>query len=62
MSFESLEQLEFLTVSEVAVYLRVARMTVYRMIDRGDLSAVRVGKSFRIPAQALRDYLAAHSS
>ena len=38
----------FVTVSEVARQLRVSNMTVYRLINAGDLAAVRVGKSYRI--------------
>ena len=39
---------EFLTVPEVATILRVSKMTVYRMIHREDIDAIRVGRSFRI--------------
>ena len=38
----------FVTVSEVARQLRVSNMTVYRLINAGELAAVRVGKSYRI--------------
>ena len=33
--------------------MRVSKMTVYRMIHSGDIPAVRVGKSFRVPAAAI---------
>ena len=32
-------------------------MTVYRIIKSGELPAVRVGRSFRVPEQAVHDYL-----
>ena len=38
----------FLTVTEVANDLRVDPRTVYRMIDRGDLVALRTGRRWRI--------------
>jgi excisionase family DNA binding protein len=38
----------FVTVGEVAGQLRVSNMTVYRLIQNGQLPAVRVGKSYRI--------------
>ena len=38
----------FLTVAEVAEILRVSNMTVYRLINAGQLPAVRVGKSYRL--------------
>jgi excisionase family DNA binding protein len=47
----------FLTVAEVAAVMRVSKMTVYRMVHGGDLPAVRVGRSFRVPEQAVHDYL-----
>ncbi|ACQ81506.1 excision promoter, Xis [Beutenbergia cavernae DSM 12333] len=43
----------FLTVAEVAELVRVSRMTVYRMVQAGDLPAIRVGKSYRVPAAAV---------
>jgi excisionase family DNA binding protein len=47
----------FLTVAEVAASLRVSKMTVYRLVHAGDLPAVRVGRSFRVPEDAVNDYL-----
>ncbi|MGH3492498.1 MAG: helix-turn-helix domain-containing protein [Sciscionella sp.] len=50
-------QVQFLTVAEVAAMMRVSKMTVYRLVHSGELPAVRVGKSFRVPEQAVRSYL-----
>jgi len=47
----------FLTVAEVAALMRVSKMTVYRLVHGGDLPAVRVGRSFRVPEEAVRRYL-----
>lgn len=47
----------FLTVAEVARGLRVSNMTVYRLVNSGQLPAVRVGRSYRISAQGVRRYL-----
>ena len=47
----------FLTVAEVAAIMRVSKMTVYRLVHGGELSAVRVGRSFRVPERAVHDYL-----
>jgi excisionase family DNA binding protein len=38
--------------------LRVSSMTVYRLIKAGDLSAVRVGRSFRVRDTDVDTYLA----
>ena len=48
----------FLTVAEVAGLLRVSNMTVYRLINAGQLAAVRVGKSYRIREDDVDKYLA----
>lgn len=47
----------YMTVPEVAEILRVSKMTVYRMVHRGDIEAIRVGRSFRIPAAEVRRVL-----
>lgn len=39
---------ELLTVREVAQFLKVKERTVRDMINRGELSAVKIGKAFRI--------------
>ncbi|MFQ5698621.1 MAG: helix-turn-helix domain-containing protein [Myxococcota bacterium] len=39
-----------ITVREAANYLRISARTVYRLIESGQLGAVRIGKQWRIPA------------
>jgi excisionase family DNA binding protein len=50
-------EVRFLTVAEVAAMMRVSKMTVYRLVHNGEMPAVRVGRSFRVPEQAVQDYL-----
>lgn len=52
-----LPEVRFLTVAEVASTMRVSKMTVYRLVHGGTLPAVRVGRSFRVPQDAVTDYL-----
>ncbi|MGO9456150.1 MAG: helix-turn-helix domain-containing protein [Acidimicrobiales bacterium] len=47
----------FMTVGEVAAILRVSTMTVYRLINAGQLPAVRIGRSFRVREGELDRYL-----
>jgi excisionase family DNA binding protein len=47
----------FLTVAEVATVMRVSKMTVYRLVHSGELPAVRVGRSFRVPENDVHAYL-----
>ncbi len=53
----ALSEVRFLTVAEVATRMRVSKMTVYRLVHSGELEAVRVGRSFRVPEPAVDDYL-----
>ena len=48
-----------LTVAEVADALRVSTMTVYRLVQAGDLPALRVGKNIRIRTRDLDAFLEA---
>ena len=52
-----LAEVRFLTVAEVATIMRVSKMTVYRLVHSGELEAIRVGRSFRVPEQAVNQYL-----
>ncbi|GJF29794.1 transcriptional regulator [Kitasatospora sp. NE20-6] len=52
-----LQEVAFLTVAEVAAVMRVSKMTVYRLVHSGELPAIRVGRSFRVPEQAVHAYL-----
>ena len=46
-----------LTVKEVSNLLRVSDMTVYRLIKSKQISAIRVGKNFRIKESEVEKYL-----
>ncbi|MHB1597127.1 MAG: helix-turn-helix domain-containing protein [Streptosporangiaceae bacterium] len=47
-----------LTVEEAARRLRVGRTIAYRLIASGDLESVKVGRSRRVPAECLSEYVA----
>ncbi len=44
---------DFLSLAEAAQELGVSQLTVYRMVRDGQIPAVRVRQSIRIPADAL---------
>ncbi len=44
---------ELLTVQEVAAYLRVSRVTVWRWCQQGILPAFRIGRNWRIRRDVL---------
>jgi excisionase family DNA binding protein len=43
-----------MTVPEAADFLRVSRSSIYQMMERGELSYVKLGKSRRLPRAALK--------
>lgn len=45
------------TPEEVANELKISRRTVYNLLRRGDLDALRVGSLFRITEAQLQQYL-----
>jgi excisionase family DNA binding protein len=49
---------EVLTAREAAAILRIGRNQLYQAVARGELGAIRIGRSIRIPKQALVDLLA----
>src|SRR5262249_1980672 len=46
-----------MTISETAAILRLATRSIRRMIERGELKAVRVGRSIRIRQQDIREII-----
>lgn len=48
---------EILTVKEAAALLKTSRQQIRRMIQNGELPAVKVGREWRISRNALLDYL-----
>lgn len=46
-----------LTVKELAKFLRLGLNTVYALLKTGKIKSVRVGRQYRIPREALMEYL-----
>ncbi|MGH2545344.1 MAG: helix-turn-helix domain-containing protein [Actinomycetota bacterium] len=57
MAQRSFREARFVTVNEVAQLMRVSKMTVYRLINQGDLPAVRIGRGYRIREEDVHRYL-----
>mgnify|MGYP001401759902 CR=1 FL=1 len=45
--------MELLTVNEATKLLRIDRKTLYKLIKRGEIPAIRLGSQWRIPKEAL---------
>ena len=49
---------ELLTIKEVAEFLKTSRVQVRKMIQEGNLPAVKVGQEYRIPSACLKEFIA----
>lgn len=52
---------DVLSVKQVSALIHVCEKTVYKLIHDKQLFAIRIGKSFRIPKQALLSFIGALS-
>lgn len=48
---------KYWTIEEIAAQLRVSKMTVYRLVETGEIDHIRVGRVYRVPEESLRAYL-----
>lgn len=53
----SAEDIRVYSVKQAATLLQVSCHQIRKMIQRGELSAVRVGREWRIPINALQGFL-----
>lgn len=45
------------TIPEAATALRISRTKLYELLDSGDVESIHIGRSRKIPAEALRIYI-----
>jgi len=53
----STDERHFLTVLELAAYLRVSRRKAYELVATGEVPSIRVGSALRIPRAELERQL-----
>jgi excisionase family DNA binding protein len=51
-----------LTPTEAATQIGIGRTRIYDLIARGVIPSVRIGRSRRVPLDALREWVSAHQS
>lgn len=51
---------EYLTVQEVADFLRLSVLTIYKYIKEGELQAVEFGGHYRVSRKALEKFIEEH--
>jgi excisionase family DNA binding protein len=52
-----MEEHDLMLVSEVAAALRTSKMSIYRAITKGDLAAIRVGRSYRVRREVFQAFM-----
>jgi len=48
---------EFLSIKDVAILLKVSKVTVYKLVNKGIISSSRIGGQFRINKKSIDRYL-----
>ena len=51
------DQVRLLTIPEAAQRLRISRSKAYELIASGELEVVHIGRSCRVPAGAISDFV-----
>ena len=44
-------------VEELIPFLKIGRNTAYELVRSGQIRSVKIGRTYRIPREALEDYL-----
>ena len=50
-----------LTTKEVALELQISEKTVSRMVQKGEIPSLRIGRNIRIPTDQLKDWVQAQT-
>jgi len=50
-----MEQSEYISIAQFAKVLGISRIAVYQKIKKGQINAIRIGRSFAIPKKYLTD-------
>lgn len=58
---DKVSQRLLLRIPEAAALLGVGRSTVYQLVQQGTIPIVRIGRSVRVPAAALDEWVEAQS-
>lgn len=53
MSQSNDDESDFMTVGEIAKRYRVSKMTIYRLIQNGEVPATKIGQSLRVHRDAV---------
>jgi excisionase family DNA binding protein len=52
-----MENYKYLSIQELAKILGISRIAVYKRVKKGEITAIRIGRSFAIPRKHIDDIL-----
>lgn len=52
-----MENKEFISISQCAKFLGLSRVAVYKRIKKGQIKAIRIGRSYAIPSKYVNDII-----
>jgi len=56
-----IDETRFYTPKEIAELFRISTQTVYNLINKGELKAVKFGNTYRIAGTSLKEYVEAQT-
>ena len=51
-----------LRVEDLTQMLSIGRNTAYALVRSGEIRSIRIGKSYRIPKEAIEEYISKHQA
>lgn len=57
MNYDSYERTDILLIEDVMELLCIGRNTAYNLLNSGELKGFRIGRSWRIPKEAVNEYI-----
>ena len=54
------EQNAIMTIDDVASFLKLSKITIYKLVKKGDIPAFRVGNSWRFQRDKIEQMIASH--
>ena len=51
------ENTEIITVEELMEFLQIGKSTAYQLLDSGEIKASRIGRKWKIPKNAVYEYI-----
>lgn len=52
-----MEENEYISIAQLAKILGISRIAVYKRVKKGDIKAIKIGRSFAIPREWLKKNL-----